>query len=57
MFAYENPLSKGVILADEIGLGKTIEAGFLSLQKPKLQTQWAIPKNHRNTSYNHIIME
>lgn len=27
LFALESPLSKGVILADEVGLGKTIEAG------------------------------
>jgi SNF2 family DNA or RNA helicase len=26
LFALESPLSKGVILADEVGLGKTIEA-------------------------------
>ena len=26
LFATRNPLSKGVILADEVGLGKTIEA-------------------------------
>lgn len=29
LFATSNPLSKGVILADEIGMGKTIEAGLL----------------------------
>jgi len=29
LFAIENPLSKGVILADEVGLGKTIEAGLV----------------------------
>ena len=27
LFALQSPLSKGVILADEVGLGKTIEAG------------------------------
>lgn len=32
MFASSNPLSKGVILADEVGLGKTIEAGLLIAQ-------------------------
>ena len=26
LFALQSPLSKGVILADEVGLGKTIEA-------------------------------
>lgn len=33
LFATRNPLSKGAILADEVGLGKTIEAGLLIAQK------------------------
>lgn len=32
LFAFESPLSKGVILADEVGLGKTIEAGLVISQ-------------------------
>src|ERR1700730_17035450 len=28
LFALQSPLSKGVILADEVGLGKTIEASL-----------------------------
>lgn len=32
LFAIESPLSKGVILADEVGLGKTIEAGIVLCQ-------------------------
>jgi hypothetical protein len=32
VFALESPLSKGVILADEVGLGKTIEAGIVLCQ-------------------------
>src|ERR1700674_2597425 len=32
MFALKSPLSKGVILADEVGLGKTIEAGIVLCQ-------------------------
>ena len=28
LFAFRNPLSRGAILADEVGLGKTIEAGL-----------------------------
>lgn len=33
LFAFRSPLSKGVILADEVGLGKTIEAGLVLCQK------------------------
>ena len=32
MFALQSPLSNGVLLADEVGLGKTIEAGILIAQ-------------------------
>jgi hypothetical protein len=32
LFAMNNPLSKGVILADEVGLGKTIEAALVLCQ-------------------------
>lgn len=40
LFALRSPLSKGVILADEVGLGKTIEAGLLLCQ------YWAEHKRH-----------
>ncbi|MDY0151969.1 MAG: SNF2-related protein [Candidatus Cloacimonas sp.] len=33
LFAFQSPLSKGALLADEVGLGKTIEAGLLIAQK------------------------
>lgn len=33
LFAFRSPFSKGAILADEVGLGKTIEAGLLIAQK------------------------
>jgi SNF2 family DNA or RNA helicase len=33
LFACQNPLSRGVILADEVGLGKTIEAGLVISQR------------------------
>ena len=33
LFAFRSPLSKGAILADEVGLGKTIEAGIVLAQK------------------------
>jgi superfamily II DNA or RNA helicase len=32
LFALQSPLSKGVILADEVGLGKTVEAGIVLCQ-------------------------
>lgn len=38
LFAFKSPLSKGVILADEVGLGKTIEAGLVICQ------YWAVGK-------------
>lgn len=32
LFAFRSPLSRGAILADEVGLGKTIEAGIIGSQ-------------------------
>ena len=40
LFAFRSPLSMGAILADEVGLGKTIEAGLVISQK------WAERKTH-----------
>lgn len=53
IFAFQSPLSRGAILADEVGLGKTIEAGLvinqiwvegknriLILVPASLRTQW-----------------
>lgn len=40
LFALRSPLSKGVLLADEVGLGKTIEAGLVLCQF------WAERKRH-----------
>lgn len=40
LFALQSPLSKGVILADEVGLGKTIEAGLVIAQR------WAERRRH-----------
>ncbi len=33
LFALKSPLSRGVLLADEVGLGKTIEAGLVIAQR------------------------
>jgi len=33
LFAFRSPFSRGAILADEVGVGKTIEAGLLLSQK------------------------
>ena len=40
LFAFRSPLSKGAVLADEVGLGKTIEAALVISQK------WAERKRH-----------
>ena len=40
LFAFKSPLSMGAVLADEVGLGKTIEAGLVISQ------QWA--ERHRH---------
>ena len=55
LFAFASPFSKGVVLADEVGLGKTIEAGLVICQKwaensrkilvistASLRKQWAV---------------
>lgn len=55
LFALRSPLSKGVLLADEVGLGKTIEAGLVLCQywaekkrkvlvvcPASLRKQWAV---------------
>lgn len=51
LFAFKSPLSKGAVLADEVGLGKTIEAGILISQKwaeRKRRILVIVPSNLRN---------
>lgn len=51
LFAFKSPLSKGAILADEVGLGKTIEAGLVIAQKwaeMKRKILIIVPANLRN---------
>lgn len=33
LFAFRSPLTKGVLMADEVGLGETIEAGIVIAQR------------------------
>ena len=57
LFAFSSPLSKGALLADEVGLGKTIEAGLVIAQR------WAegrrriliiVPSNLRKQWYQEL---
>ena len=51
LFAFRSPLSKGAILADEVGLGKTIEAGIVITQKwaqRRRKILLIVPSNLRN---------
>jgi len=60
LFALRSPVSKGVLLADEVGLGKTIEAGLAICQiwaerrrrvlvicPASLRKQWALELNEK----------
>ncbi|MFO0914155.1 MAG: SNF2-related protein [Pirellulales bacterium] len=65
MFALRRPLSKGVLLADEVGLGKTIQAGLVVCQywaerqrrrfiicPANLRRQWALDDWFKRQRYN-----
>ena len=49
LFAFQSPLSNGVILADEVGLGKTIEAGLVICQ------YWATGKRNQYDKIDYSV--
>jgi len=57
LFAFNSPLAKGALLADEVGLGKTIEAGLVLSQKwaeRKRRILIITPSNLRKQWYQEI---
>jgi len=57
LFAYKSPLSKGALLADEVGLGKTIEAGLVLSQhwaERKRRLLVITPANLRKQWYSEL---
>jgi len=58
LFAFQSPLSKGALLADEVGLGKTIEAGLVLSQKwaeRKRRILVITPSNLRKQWFQELI--
>jgi hypothetical protein len=68
LFAFRSPLTKGVLLADEVGLGKTIEAGLILCQSwaerrrkllvicpASLRKQWALELTEKFNLPNMIL--
>jgi adenine-specific DNA-methyltransferase len=57
LFAFHSPLAKGALLADEVGLGKTIEAGLVLSQKwaeRKRRILVITPSNLRKQWYQEV---
>jgi len=57
LFAFNSPLSKGALLADEVGLGKTIEAGLVLSQRwaeRKRRVLVITPSNLRKQWYQEL---
>lgn len=57
LFAFQSPLSKGALLADEVGLGKTIEAGLVISQhwaERKRRLLVITPSNLRKQWYQEL---
>ncbi|MDX9863011.1 MAG: SNF2-related protein, partial [Rhodospirillales bacterium] len=58
LFACRNPLSRGVLLADEVGLGKTIEAGLVLAQhwaERRRNILVVVPANLRKQWYQELL--
>lgn len=49
LFALRSPLSSGALLADEVGLGKTIEAGIVMAQ------YWSERKRSYSANYARLL--
>ena len=59
LFAFRSPLSRGAILADEVGLGKTVEAGLIISQlwaERKRRILIILPTSLRN-QWNQELLE
>ena len=57
LFTFHSPLSKGALIADEVGLGKTIEAGLVISQKwaeRKRKILVIVPSNLRKQWYQEL---
>src|SRR6266849_3239786 len=57
LFAFNSPMSKGALIADEVGLGKTIEAGLVISQKwaeRKRRVLIIVPSNLRKQWYQEL---
>src|SRR5439155_18689276 len=57
LFAFNSPLSRGALIADEVGLGKTIEAGLVISQRwaeRKRRILVIVPSNLRKQWYQEL---